>query len=208
MPGRNENTTERDRNLSRRKFLQGVGSGVAGTTVMTAAAIPIADRLAEASQQSLGPDAVPITLNVNGKAYTVKAEPRETLLEVLRNRLDITGPKPVCEHGSCGACTVHLDGKAVYACMMLAIQAQGKAIRTIEGLAQGEKLHPVQQAFVEKDAIQCGFCTPGFVMSMTAVLEENPNATIEDIKQGIAGHICRCGAYKQIIEAADLLAKR
>ncbi len=208
MPDRKEETAEQMQNLSRRGFLKGVGTGVAGTTVITTAAIPATEQIAEASQGRVDPGTVPLTLNVNGKTYTVKAEPRETLLEVLRNRLDVTGPKPVCEHGSCGACTVHLDGKPVYACMMLAVQAQGKAIKTIEGLAQGDKLHPVQQSFIDKDALQCGFCTPGFIMSVTSVLDEDPNATVEDVKQGIAGHICRCGAYKQIVEAADLLCKR
>ena len=196
--------------VSRRLFLKGLGTGVAGTTAMAATSLAALDQTAEAAQEvsPLGPGAVPIELNVNGQAYTVKAEPRETLLEVLRNRLDITGPKLACDAGTCGACTVHLDGKPVYACMMLAIRAQGKKIKTIEGLARGDELHPVQQAFLDADAMQCGFCTPGFVMSMAAVFERNPTASLAEVKQGIAGNLCRCASYTQIFDAAEMIRKR
>jgi aerobic-type carbon monoxide dehydrogenase small subunit (CoxS/CutS family) len=168
------------------------------------------DETVEAAQDvsPLGPDAVRIQLDINGRAYAVRAEPRETLLEVLRNRLDITGPKLACDAGTCGACTVHLDGKPVYACMMLAVRAQGKKIKTIEGLADGDKLHPVQQAFIDADAMQCGFCTPGIVMSMASVFERNPSASLAEVKQGISGHICRCASYAQIFNAAEIVRKR
>ncbi len=208
MPDKKDGDSKQERTLSRRLFLKGVGTSAAGTAV-AAASLPMLEQTAEAARNAkcFGPEAVPIRLNVNGRTYSVKAEPRETLLDVLRERLDITGPKLVCDKGTCGACTVHLDGTPVYACMMLAISAQGKKIKTIEGMANGDELHPVQQAFVEKDAIQCGFCTPGFVMSMAAVFEQNPRATMDEVKQGVSGHICRCGGYQQIFEAAELMRK-
>ena len=209
MSEQRETKTEKDRSVSRRLFLKGLGSGAAGATAIAATSIPGLEEAAYAveSGQPVGPGPVPIELQVNGKACTVEAEPRETLLEVLRNRLDITGPKLVCDSGSCGACTVYLDGTPVYACMTLAIMAQGKKIETIESLSDGGELHPVQEAFIEADAMQCGFCTPGFVMSMAAVFKENPSATLVEVKEGIAGHICRCGTYKQIFDAAETVRK-
>ncbi len=195
--------------FSRRLFMKGVG-----TSVVTASAVSggITDtaRDAQAAEdgQFLGPGLVPLTLRINGKTHQVEAEPRETLLDVLRNRLDITGPKVICDMGSCGGCTVYLDGKTAFACLTLAIQAQGKEITTIEGLAQGDQLHPVQEAFVEADALQCGFCTPGFIMSMAAVFNENPSASLDEVKEGISGHICRCGTYTQMFDAAELAKKK
>ncbi len=215
MTDQNESVLEKQNGFSRRLFLKSVGSGVASATVSsatvaTAALIPTLVHEATASEDAtvLGPGLVSFHLDINGTSYAVNAEPRETLLEVLRNRLDLTGSKIVCDHGTCGACTVHLDGKPVYACMTLAIRAQGKKIRTIEGLADGDQLHPVQQAFIEKDALQCGFCTPGFIMSMTSVFEKNPTASLDEVKKGIAGNLCRCGTYTQIFEAAEVLRKR
>jgi len=123
-------------------------------------------------------------------------------------RIDLTGTKQVCDRGECGGCTVLMDGKAVYSCMILALDAQGKEITTIESLADGDKLHPIQEAFVEHDALQCGFCTPGFVMSAKALLDENPDPTLEEIKHGLAGNLCRCGAYPRIFEAVQTAAKR
>ncbi|HOJ60548.1 MAG TPA: (2Fe-2S)-binding protein [bacterium] len=198
------------RGFSRRLFLKGVGSGVVSASAVTTVLPALEQSAAAASSGSevLGPGPVPVRLQINGVEHSLKVEPRETLLEVMRNRLDITGPKLVCDMGSCGACTVHVDGKPAYSCMLLAIQVQGKKITTVEGLAQGDQLHPVQQAFVDTDAMQCGFCTPGFVMSMAAVFAHNPKASLEEVKQGIAGNICRCGTYSQIFEAAELLRKR
>jgi aerobic-type carbon monoxide dehydrogenase small subunit (CoxS/CutS family) len=138
----------------------------------------------------------------------VQVEPRTTLLNTLRNHLDLTGAKLVCDRGSCGACTVHVDGKPVYSCMMLAIDAQGKKITTVEGLAKGGRLTPVQQEMVNKDGYQCGYCTPGFVMSLTALLNENPNPTLDDVKMATSGNICRCGTYPRIFEAALAAAKK
>ncbi|RJP20212.1 MAG: (2Fe-2S)-binding protein [Candidatus Omnitrophota bacterium] len=198
--------TQERRAFSRRLFMKGVGTSMVSAGALSTGIAAGAMQEAQASQEEnvRGPGMVPMTLNINGHNYQVEAEPRETLLEVLRNRLDITGPKLVCDAGSCGACTVWLDGNPVYGCLTLAIKAQGKKITTIEGLAQGDKLHPVQEAFIEADATQCGFCTPGFVMSMSAAYEKNPNASLDEIKESVSGHICRCGTYTQMLEAAEL----
>jgi aerobic-type carbon monoxide dehydrogenase small subunit (CoxS/CutS family) len=131
----------------------------------------------------------------------LEVEPRETLLHVLRDRLKLTGTKKVCDRGECGGCTVLLDGAPVYACHFLAIRADGKKITTIEGLAEGKKLHPVQEAFIAKDGFQCGFCTPGFIMSSVALLNANPVPSLEEIKAGLSGNLCRCGNYSKIYES-------
>ncbi|MFN4218112.1 MAG: (2Fe-2S)-binding protein [Candidatus Bipolaricaulia bacterium] len=149
-----------------------------------------------------GPGRTPIKLIVNGEAHEVLVEPRRTLLDALRKDLGLTGAKKACDEGTCGACTVLVDGKPIYACMALAIECDGKSIETIEGLAQDGKLHPIQQAFIEEDALQCGFCTPGQIMSMKALLDENPNPTLQDIKRALSGNLCRCGAYPKIFKAA------
>ena len=148
-----------------------------------------------------------ITLTVNEKKFSLMVEPRDTLLFVLREKLNLTGTKRTCDRGECGGCTVLLDGNAVYSCMYLAIRADGKSITTIEGLAANGNLHPVQQAFVEKDAYQCGFCTPGFIMSSAAFLERNNNPNLEEIKQSLSGNLCRCGNYLKIYEAVSAAAK-
>jgi xanthine dehydrogenase YagT iron-sulfur-binding subunit len=147
-----------------------------------------------------GPGKAPIALQVNGKKYDLQLEPRVTLLDALRDSLDITGAKRVCDKAECGACTVLMDGKIVYACSVLAIDAQGKQIETVESLAQNSKLNPIQQAFVEHDASQCGFCTPGFVVATKAFVEKHPNATADEIRRGMSGNLCRCGTYAGIRE--------
>lgn len=149
-----------------------------------------------------GPGKTPIQLIVNGEVHEVLVEPRRTLLDALRKDLGLTGAKKACDEGTCGACTVLLESKPIYACMALAIECDGKTIETIEGLAQNGKLHPVQQAFIEEDALQCGFCTPGQIMSVKALLDENPNPTLEDVKHVVSGNLCRCGAYPKIFKAA------
>ncbi len=191
--------------LDRRSFMKGVGGGVVTTGTLASGITTVSKRESAAVESGtmIGPDTVLITLSVNGTVYETAAEPRETLLEVLRNRLEITGPKIICNRGSCGGCTVWLDGKPVYSCMMIAIEAEGREITTIEALSADGTLHPVQQAFIEEDALQCGFCTPGFVMSMAATLEENTTASLDEIKTGIAGHVCRCGSYTNIFNAAE-----
>lgn len=184
--------------VSRRDFFKSVGVGSLATSVLTAAE---AEAQATAPQ-AVGPGEVPIRLTINGRAQTVNVEPRVTLLDAVRNRLDYTGTKRVCDRGSCGACTMIVDGRAIYACSTLAIDSQGKSIRTIEGLAQGTVLHPVQQAFCDTDGLMCGFCTPGFVMAAVALLEKVPNPTPEQARKGLDGNICRCGTYVGVLQAA------
>ena len=149
-----------------------------------------------------------ITLTVNGEAREVQVEPRTTLLAALRDGLGLTGAKEVCDRGACGGCTVQLDGRAIYACMMLAFDARDREIRTIEGLATDDQLDPVQEAFVENDALMCGFCTPGMVMSVRALLDENPNPTEEQVRTSVAGNLCRCGTYPKVFAAALQAADR
>lgn len=144
-----------------------------------------------------------IDLNVNGKDYELFVEPWKTLLEVLREELGLTGAKMGCDDGNCGACTVLLDGKAIKSCLMLVPQATGKRILTIEGLGSRDRLHPLQRAFIEHFAVQCGFCTPGMILAAKAVLDENPEATEEDIRKGLQGNICRCTGYVKIVEAIE-----
>lgn len=144
-----------------------------------------------------------ITLRVNGYPYELSVKPHETLLEVLRNQLELTGAKEGCGLGECGACTVLMKGRPVNACLVLALEADGAEIVTIEGLAKGAKLHPVQEAFVEKGAIQCGFCTPGMVMAAVGLLEESPEASRGEIKNALLGNLCRCTGYVKIMEAID-----
>ena len=142
-----------------------------------------------------------IVLNVNGINYTVAVEPQRTLVEVLRDTLGLTGTKKSCSEGECGACTVLMDGKPATSCLILALDAQGKEITTVEGLSEGEKLHPIQEAFLKHGAIQCGFCTPGMVMSAKAFLDENPKPTATEVRKAISGNLCRCTGYQQIVDA-------
>jgi len=155
-----------------------------------------------------GPGKSNIELTVNGKKYTAQLEPRVTLLDAMREQFEITGPKRVCDRGACGACTVLMDNKPVYACSILAIEAQRKQIITTEGLMQGDQLGPVQAAFVENDAQQCGFCTPGFVVATKAFLDKYPNATQEQVRHGLGGNFCRCGTYAGIKKVVDQLSHR
>lgn len=190
-----------DRGFNRRSFLRGTSAAAAAASLATAPALETPVQAAEAGGESLGPDAVPVTLSVNGKELKSSLEPRVTLLDALRDYMDVTGCKRVCDRGTCGACTVLVDEKPIYACSMLAIEAQGKKITTAEGLMDGDQLSTIQQAFWNKDASQCGFCTPGFVVACAAVLKENPKATEEEIKVGLDGNICRCGTYEQMAHA-------
>ncbi len=148
-----------------------------------------------------------ITLTVNGKSHEVAISPWRTLLEVIREDLGLTGTKEGCSLGECGACTVIMDGRTVNSCLVLAAEAEGKQITTIEGLAQGDKLHPVQQAFVDNGGLQCGFCTPGMIISAKALLDENPNPSEAEIRNGIAGNTCRCTGYVKILESITAAAK-
>ena len=148
-----------------------------------------------------GPEKVPVTLHVNGRTVEVHIEPRRTLLSVLREELGLTGAKEGCGEGNCGACTVLLDDSTVYACLTLAVDCEGRRIRTIEGLSRGGELHPVQRAFVEEDGYQCGFCTSGQILSAVALLERCPNPSEEEVRRGMVGNLCRCGAYPNIVKA-------
>ena len=155
-----------------------------------------------------GPGHVPVSLRVNGHDVQVYIEPRRTLLSVLREELQLTGAKHGCGRGECGACTVIMDGETVYSCLVLAIDCEGRDIRTIEGLGRGDELHPVQQAFIEHDGYQCGFCTPGQVMSAVALLEHNSHPSELEIRQEMSGNLCRCGAYPNIIRAVLAAAEQ
>lgn len=157
--------------------------------------------------QFRGPDALDISLNVNGRPVTVHVPPHRSLLDTLRESLGLTGAKKVCNEGDCGACTVIVDGRTVYSCLTLAITCEGRSIETVEGLATDGELHPVQQAFVDHDAYQCGFCTPGQVMSVVALLRADPEARPEDVRRAVSGNLCRCGAYTNIV-AAGVAASR
>ena len=180
--------------LSRRDFLKITGASAAAPLIAGAAAVAIEPDTAVVH----GPGKVPVTLNINGKNYNAQLEPRVTLLDALRDQFELTGAKRVCDRGTCGACTVLLAGKAVYSCSILAIDAQSKPITTVEGLGHPGQLHPVQQAFVDNDAQQCGFCTPGFVVACKAFLDQHPDPTPEQIKHGLSGNFCRCGTYAGI----------
>ena len=185
--------------VSRRGFLTGAGAVISSSFVVGAESLRGAPE--SSGTPVVGPGKVPITLRINGVARKLELEPRITLLDALRFELELTGAKKVCDRGTCGACTVTIDGKPAYACSILAIQGQGKDIRTVEGLAQGDRLHPIQQAFVENDAQQCGYCTPGFVMACKAFLDKNPNPTLDQIRVGLGGNLCRCGTYVGVTQA-------
>ena len=148
-----------------------------------------------------------MTLTVNGTPYEVAIEPQQSLLQLLREELHLTGTKEGCSEGECGACTVLLDGKTVDSCLIFALEAQGREVTTIEGLAQGDQLHPVQKAFAEYGAVQCGFCTPGMILAAKALLDSNPHPTEVEIRQGISGNLCRCTGYVKIVEAIQAAAR-
>lgn len=203
MPKRDHPETPPSSTVSRRGFLRGAGAVISSGIV---AGAEVLEAAAPQGAQVLGPGKVPVTLKINGTSKSLNIEPRVTLLDALRNELELTGAKRVCDRSTCGACTVIVNGKSVYACSMLAIEAQGKAITTVESLSQGGKLHPLQQAFIDNDGQQCGYCTPGFVMACKAFLDKNPNPTIDQVRKGLGGNLCRCGTYvgvtKAVLEAA------
>ena len=197
---------------SRRRFLKGVGIAGAGAA--------LADHLAQTAEAEAkvaqaeaakvpSAAALSLTLDVNGRRRAVSVEPRTTLLNALRNHLEpaVTGPKLVCDQGTCGACTVLLDGKPVYSCLVLAADAAGKKVTTAEGLGTPESPNAVQAAFVERDALMCGFCTPGFVTTVSAYLKKNPNPTLAEVREACKGNFCRCGTYPRVFEAALAAAK-
>ena len=199
-----------ENDVSRRDFFKTVGVG----SIATAVAAGVTDTAAQ-GPAPVGPDEVSITLTINGQRHQLRVEPRVTLLDAMRTRLDITGQKRVCDRGACGACTVIIDppndaksassgpgNRTYYSCSMLAIEAQGRNVRTVDGLAKGNALHPVQQAFCDHDGLMCGFCTPGFVMATVALLEKTPNPTPEQARKALDGNLCRCGTNIGVLKAA------
>jgi xanthine dehydrogenase YagT iron-sulfur-binding subunit len=186
--------------FSRRTFLKGLGT--TAVAVVAAQTTAVAEELEKVNAEKVvGPGAVPVTLKVNGKTLKLQLEPRVTLLDALRNYSSLTGAKEGCDRASCGACTVLFDDLPIYSCQKLAIEAQGHQITTIEGLTKDGKLSSVQQAFVETDALQCGYCTPGFIMSVTALLKQNPHPTADEVRHACAGNLCRCGTHPHILQA-------
>jgi xanthine dehydrogenase YagT iron-sulfur-binding subunit len=199
----------RRRGFSRRDFLRGGAAvGVLGTGLLRGAppVEPASTSKTEAGA-IFGPGPVPMTLRINRKTFSAKLEPRVTLLDALRTRFELTGAKKVCDRGTCGACTVLLGGKIVYACSILAIDAQDAEIETVESFGTAEKLHPLQAAFVENDAHQCGFCTPGFVVAAKALLDRSPVPTLAEVHHGLSGNFCRCGTYAGIRQAVLQVAQ-
>jgi len=193
---------------TRRDFLKGFGSGALSTAVVPKLLVQDASSLQTTGGKAPLYSKKQITLTINEKKYVLVVEPRETLLHVLRERLKLTGTKESCNSGECGACTVIMDGRTVYSCMVLAVEAEGSKITTIEGLLDGEELHPIQKAFVDNDAMQCGYCTPGQIMSAKALLDKNPKPIAEEVKRAMAGNLCRCVSYPHIINAVLDASKR
>jgi xanthine dehydrogenase YagT iron-sulfur-binding subunit len=193
----------------RRRFLKGVGMAGAGAAVIDKLWIEAEASEEQAASAGLLKGTVPVVLDVNGKKRTAQVEPRTTLLNTLRNHLDpaVTGPKLVCDMGTCGACTVLLDGKPAYSCLVLAVDAANRKITTVEGLGSPDNPNAVQTAFVENDGLMCGFCTPGFVTTISAYLKKNSNPTLAEVREACKGNFCRCGTYPRVFEAALAAAK-
>jgi xanthine dehydrogenase YagT iron-sulfur-binding subunit len=191
------------RGLSRRGFLTSMGVGAAAVAVAGKVSVAAPAPAAEIP----GEEMAKIVLNINGRSQRLLVEPRWSLLYVLRERLGLSATKVGCERGECGACTVLIDDEPRYACLTLAVEAQGKKITTLEGLMRGEELGPTQRAFLEHDAYQCGYCTPGQIMAAEGLLRANPAPTVEQIAQGMSGNLCRCGAYTHIFAAVQTAAK-
>jgi xanthine dehydrogenase YagT iron-sulfur-binding subunit len=199
----NEKNLKPQRGITRRSFMKSMGTGAAA--VAASSALP---QSASAESKVLDPDEMhQIVLKINGQSHRLLVEPRWSLLFVLREKLGLTGSKVGCERGECGACTVLMDDLPRYACMTLAVEAQGSDITTIEGLMRGEELGEVQEAFVENDALQCGYCTPGQVVAAEGLLRSTPKPTMEEIQSGMSGNLCRCGAYVHIFRAVGNAAK-
>ena len=205
----NKKNPDGSHDASRRRFLKGVGIAGAGAALADSLFIEVEAKETPPGGSQPVAGNVDVALNINGKRRTAKVEPRTTLLNTLRNNLDppLTGPKLVCDVGTCGACTVLLDDKPVYSCLVLAVDAVGRKITTVEGLGSPEKLNAVQDAFVEQDALMCGFCTPGFVTTISAYLKKNPNPNLAEVREACKGNFCRCGTYPRIFEAALAAAK-
>ncbi|MBO0712568.1 MAG: (2Fe-2S)-binding protein [Acetobacteraceae bacterium] len=193
--------------LSRRGVLGGTALGMAASPLVARALAQGAGHPPIPSSPVRTPETEDVSLLVNGRPITLALEPRTSLLDALREQAGLTGTKKGCDRGSCGACTVHIDGTRVVSCLTLAVRCQGRAITTIEGLANGEELHPVQAAFLAHDGLQCGYCTPGQIMSAAALIEEGHAGSAEEIREWMSGNICRCGAYANIVAAIESAAE-
>jgi xanthine dehydrogenase YagT iron-sulfur-binding subunit len=191
--------------VSRRQFLKGSALTAAGSTILNSGLLA---QSGPTSSNTVGPGPVPITLRINGKEHQLSVEPRTTLAEALRDSLHLTGTKVVCDRGACSACTVLIGGTPVNSCLTFALDVGEREVTTIEGLGTPDRMHPVQAAFVEYDAAQCGYCTPGMVMSTAALLKSNPNPTIEDVQHAVRGNLCRCGTYPKVFQAALAAARK
>jgi aerobic-type carbon monoxide dehydrogenase small subunit (CoxS/CutS family) len=191
--------------VGRRGFL--IGTSLTAAAAAALEACKPAENGEAGAARVVGPGRVPVTLTVNGGAKNLEVEPRATLAEALRFELGMTGTKVVCDRGSCSACTVWVDDTPVCACMTFVLDVGGRAVTTIEGLAKGDALHPVQEAFIEHDAMQCGFCTPGMIMSCAALLRRNPSPSLDDVRTATSGNLCRCGTYPKVFEATLAAAK-
>jgi aerobic-type carbon monoxide dehydrogenase small subunit (CoxS/CutS family) len=187
--------------VSRRRFLQTLGLSAAAAPLAGSADAEPDRRAGTGAATLVGPGPIGVRLSVNGQPYETTVDPATTLLEALRVELNLTGTKEICDRGACGGCSVLVDGTLMASCMMLAVDAVGSEITTIEGLARGDELDPIQESFVRHDALQCGYCTPGMILAARALLNENPRPTADEIKQGLSGNICRCGAYGNIVNA-------
>ena len=199
----------RSHQVSRRAFISHVG--VAGVTGVVASGAAVADAKTEGSAQALSktiPGTIPVTLKVNGQPHSVQIDPRATLLDTLRESLHLTGTKKGCDHGQCGACTVHINGRRANSCLTFTVMQQDADITTIEGLGQVGHLHPMQAAFVEQDGFQCGYCTPGQIMSAVAMLKEPWGPSEADVREAMSGNICRCGAYPNILAAVQSVRQK
>ena len=194
--------------LSRRGFLRGAGLTTAGSVVFNSAVLAFETEASPAVGKAFGPDSVTIEMNVNGQMRSLIVEPRTTLASALRDHVGLTGTKLVCDRGSCSACTVWLDGKPINSCMTLAMDVGSRQVDTIEGLAKDGELHPLQEAFIEHDASQCGYCTPGMLMTAAHLLKSNPDPTLQEVKKAMRGNLCRCGTYPHVFKATLAAAKK
>jgi len=202
----NEPSEKPKKGISRRGFLKGAGLTTAGTVLVSTGAMSLGSE--SPVDKTVGPDAIIINLKVNGRKKRVSVEPRATLAHVLRDHLQLTGTKVVCDRGSCSACTVWLDGTPVNSCMTLAIDVGTREISTIEGVAKDGQLSPLQEAFIDHDASQCGFCTSGMIMTASHLLDKNPNPDLHDVKHALSGNYCRCGTHPHVFKATLDAAKK
>lgn len=207
MKQKDKNNPTQNGKFSRRGFLKGAGITAAGTVIASSGVLGLQGQ-SMPSDKTLGPDVVNISMMVNGRMRKLSIEPRTTLADALRIELQLTGTKVGCDRGSCSACTVWLNGVPTLSCMTLAVEVGEREVTTIEGLARNGELHPVQEAFIEHDATQCGFCTSGMIMSSANLLENNANPTVDDVKSATRGNLCRCGTHPKVFDATMEAAKK